>query len=366
MKKTMSMIVSCAVIASMLTACGTSETSNSKPNAASTTSSATDATSAVSSEDSKTEEKTDEASSSYHVEIDNYNRTTVYTEVPKRIVSLSYSETEILVALGLEDKIVGIAEADNVLDDCAPKYRDTISGLNIISSTAEGGVPTLETLLTVDPDFVYATSYALNSESGVGELSDFENYNMNVYVSSTTYKPTCSIDDVYEDIRNIGKIFQVEDKADALISEMESKINDVTKVTTNISDPVKAFAYIGGNDSRAATVGGNALANDLMTKAGVVNVFGDEQEGMFGVGIEAIVQANPDVIILFSNAGGSGMSSASDKKDFLKSLDVLKDVTAIKEDRFVEIPDFTMNFGTAQNAEAVEALAKAIYPDLFA
>ena len=343
MKKTMGMIVSCALIASMLTACGTSETSNSKPNAAPTTSSATDAISAVSSEDSKTEEKTDEASSSYHVEIDNYNRTTVF-----------------------EDKIVGIAEADNVLDECAPEYRDAISKLNIIASTAEGGVPTLETLLTVDPDFVYATSYALNSESGVGELSDFENYNMNVYVSSTTYKPTCSIDDVYEDIRNIGKIFQVEDKADALISKMESKIKDVTKVTANISDPVKAFAYIGGNDSRAATVGGNALANDLMTKAGVENVFGDKQEGMFGVGIEAIVQANPDVIILFSNVGGSGMSTASEKKEFLKSLDVLQDVTAIKEDRFVEIPDFTMNFGTAQNAEAVETLAKAIYPDLFA
>ncbi len=366
MKKTISTIVSCALIASMLTACGTSKSSNSKSETASTTSSATETTSAVSSEESKTEEKADEASSSYHVEIDNFNRKTVYTEVPKRIVSLSYSETEILVALGLEDKIVGIAEADNVLDDCDPKYRDTISGLNIIASTDEGGVPTLETLLTVDPDFVYATSYSLNSESGVGELSDFENYNMNVYVSSTTYKPTCSIDDVYEDIRNIGKIFQVEDKADAIVSEMESKISVVTNVTANISEPVKAFAYIGGNDSRAATVGGNALANDLMTKAGVVNVFGDEQEGIFGVGIEAIVQANPDVIILFGNVGGSGMSSASDKKEFLKSLDVLKDVTAIKEDRFVEIPDFTMNFGTVQNAEAVETLAKAIYPDLFA
>ena len=359
MKKTLSALVSCALIASMLAGCGSNDL---KEDSAAVSSSSS--TSEVPSE-SVSEIDATEAAETYNVEIENFNRTTVYTEMPERIVSLSYSETEILVALGLEDKIVGIAEADNTVDECAEEYRDTISGLNVVASSTDGGVPTLETLLTVEPDFVYATSYSLNAENGVGELADFEKYNMNVYVAATTYKTDCTVNDVYEDIRNIAKIFKVEDRAEELISEMESKFTEIGNITSGVSEPVKAFAYIAGNDTRAATVGGNSIADDLMTKAGVVNVFGGEQEGTFPVSIEAIVEANPDVIILFGNSGGSGTSSAEEKKELLKSLDVLKDVTAIKEDRFVEIPYFTMCYGTVQNADSVEMLAQAVYPELF-
>lgn len=381
MKKTIVFIVGMLVSALLLSGCETGNRTNDNPDNSkkseiTASENKTDESKEIKNED-KTNDKNNEVNkesketvspevtSSYNVEIDNYNRKTTYTEMPKRIVSLSYSETEILVALGLEDKIVGIAEADNTIDECSDKYRATIEGLNIISSTEEGGVPTLETLLKAEPDFVYATSFSLNSEYGVGELSDFEKYGIKVYVSTPTYKADCTIEDVYGDIRNIAKIFSVEEKGEEIISGMQQKIDNVKERISSVSSPLKVFAYIAGNESRAATVGGGSLADDLMSRAGVVNVFGTEPEGMFGVSMEAIVQANPDIIILFENIGGNGMGGANEKKELLKSIDVLNDVTAIKEDRFIEIPDFIMEFATVQNGDAVEMLARGVYPELF-
>lgn len=61
------------------------------------------------------------------ISIENFDRTMAFDKVPERIVSLSYSETEILVALGLADKIIGIAEAENTIEDCMPEQRETIA-----------------------------------------------------------------------------------------------------------------------------------------------------------------------------------------------------------------------------------------------
>lgn len=341
MKKVLCLCLSLILLVTALTACGTQNTDSTGKSALN--------------DDSE-----------YYVEIENFNRTTVYDKMPERIVSLSYSETEILVALGLEDKIVGIAEAENKVEECDPRYQEIIKSLPVIASSEDGGTPSFETLLTVSPDFVYATSYSLNAENGVGELSDFEKYNMQVYVASTTYQTDSTIQDVYGDIRNIAKIFQVEASAEEIISEMQAKLDNIVSITSSVESPVRVFAYVAGNETRAATVGGNSIADDLMGYAGVENVFGDQAEGTFPVSIEALVEANPDVIILLGNSGGSGTSSAEEKKALLKSLDVLKDVTAIKEDRFVVIPYFTMCYGTFQNAAAAEMLAQAVYPELFA
>ena len=117
----------CLAMAVSLTACGGSQNSETGEEKQGVT------------EMVSTEADTALQADAYEVEIENFNRTTVYKEMPQRIVSLSYSETEILAALGLEDKIVGIAEADNTVDECAEQYREVIADLPVIASSAEGG-----------------------------------------------------------------------------------------------------------------------------------------------------------------------------------------------------------------------------------
>ena len=299
------------------------------------------------------------------VTIENFNRTMTFDDIPERIVSLSYSETEILVALGLADKIVGIAEAENLVEECLPEHRETIAAFNNIGPSAQGGVPSFEVLLSVEPDFVYATSYSLNAEYGVAELTDFENNDIDVYVATSTYKTGCTVEDTYQDIRNIAAIFHVEDRGEELIASMQANIAGVEETVSQVEEPLSVFVFVAGNESRAATNGGMSLANSLIESAGGVNVFASEQSATFPVGWESVVEANPDVIILDSNTGGAGTTDAAEKIALIKSLPELQDIEAVKNDRFIEVPHFILSFGCVQNDRAVQIIAEGLYPELF-
>ena len=303
--------------------------------------------------------------SSYPVTISNYDMETTYEAAPERIVSLSYSETEILVALGLGDKIVGIGEAENLTTDCLPEYQEEISGLNIIGASADGGVPSFETLLSVEPDFVYATSYSLNAQYGVAELSDFQSNDINVYVSTATYKTGCTIEDTYQDIRNIAAIFGVSDRAEEVISNMQSAVDNVAATVSSTAEKPTVCAISYCDASNLYVVGGLSIANSFIEAAGGENVYASEERATASVSWESLVEANPDYIIIFSNSGGVGSSDAQEKIDLLKSLPELANLDAVQNDMFIEIPYFTATFISVQNANAIEQMAQGLHPELY-
>lgn len=219
--------------------------------------------------------------------------------------------------------------------------------------------------MSVEPDFVYATSYSLNPTYGVGELADFEKNGIAVYVAASTYKKGCAIKDVYQDIRNIGVIFGVENRAEEVIASMRAKIDAVAEKLATVEQRLTVFPFIFGDESRAISTGSLSLAHDLIARAGGVNVFASEEKGNFAASWESVVEANPEVILLDANTGGSGTSDAAQKRVLVESLPELKDVTAVKDGRYIEVPHYIYGFGCIQNADAVELMAKLLYPDLF-
>ncbi|MDO5337833.1 MAG: ABC transporter substrate-binding protein [Eubacteriales bacterium] len=294
------------------------------------------------------------------VVIENYGLTTEYDTIPERIVSLSYSETEILVALGLADKIVGIAEADNSIDVVSEEYKDTVSSLNIIASSDDGGVPSLEVLYSVEPDFVYGTVYSFAPNIGIAEPSDFLENDINIYVSTSTYKRESTIEDTYEDIRNIGKIFNVSAQAEEVIAQMQGEIEEAAEKINTEETKKRVFIYDSG-ESAALSFFGPSYESSLVELAGGVNVFDEEENSQGQVSWEAVVEANPDVIVINDWGGGSGASEVEDKINFLKSLPELQNVTAVEEENFVVVPLSLAAFGCIRNPEAVNLLAEGFY-----
>ena len=297
------------------------------------------------------------------VVIDNFKGQTTYTEVPERVVSLSYSETEILVALGLQDKIVGIAEADNSSEVVSEEYRSMVESLNVIAETEDGGVPTLEVVLSQSPDFVYGTAYSFNSSYGVGDVADFEANDIKIYASTSTYKSDSTIEDTYNDILNIGRIFRVEDRAEELVAEMRTKIDAIAEKVAN-EDPISVFIYDSG-DSSAYTFYGNSYEGSLVALAGGENVFTENENGGGMVGWEAVVAANPEFIVVNDWGGGEGAAPIEEKINFIKAQPELQEVTAVKEDNFVVVHLEQASFGGLQNTVAVETIAKALHPGCF-
>lgn len=274
-----------------------------------------------------------------------------YKKVPETIVSLNSHTTENLFALGLGDKIIGTSY-NNV--EILPEYKEKFDRIPVLAEK----YPSMEVLLSKNPEFVYGRNSAFG-EKGVGTVRDMVSAGIMPYVAKGTYTPGATIEAVYEDFNNLGKIFNVEDKASEIVNEMMGKISKVQEKTSKIENKKTVFVYDSGEDK--AYTAGKSLQTNLIELAGGVNVFGNELEKTWeNVNWEAVVDKNPDYIII----NDYGDKSAQDKINFLKTHPALKDMKAIKEDKFIVIQLSSM-FEGIRNDEAVEFLASEMYPELF-
>lgn len=292
------------------------------------------------------------------VTIENNGRSSTYDAVPERVVVLSYSNAEFMAALGLEDKVVAAFPGMYVLEDVLPEYRDTVAAMPIITEGLNRGTPNLETVLDQEPDFVLGTYYNF-MPANCGAPEDYEKVGANTYANEATYAPHATLENSYNDILNLGRIFRVEDRAEAIVSQMRAKEAAVREKCAGI-EPVSVFVYDSG-EGTMYSIAADGLENELVTIAGGKNIFGDQAGRYFGASVESIIERNPQTIIVFDY---SITDPAEDKIAYLKGLPELADVDAMVNDRFLVVPIYAM-FPSMQNIEAIQMLVEGLHPDLF-
>lgn len=260
------------------------------------------------------------------VEISNMDEISVFSKVPEKIFCNEINLTEILLELGLGDKIVAIAGGEFNPEDALPKNVDVMQSLKYA-----GDYLSLEAVIATGCDFVYSnpTSYSENYT-----LADFNEQNVDVYACRANYVPGATVDDVFIDIENLGKIFHVEDKAQELIESLKAKQEALTSKIGGEEDLIEVFVY----DSGEANVltPGRGLVSDIIRKAGGRNVFEDVEKPWSMVSWEEIVARNPQVILV--NIYPRKDISFEEKVAQLKENPILKDLDAVKNDRFIELP----------------------------
>ena len=339
-----------------LAACTGEKAANANPastEAASSTfvSEAAEISEAVSTENQSTETQDDDITFT-PVTIKNMDNDLVFESAPEKVVVLSYDTAEILAALGLEDKVIGLAEADSSINDVLPEYRDNVSKMPLIEGLSNG-VPSLETVLAMNPDFVYGASYSF-MEQNAGKASDYLDSGINVYGSTGTYSDVPTIEDTYTDIENLGKIFGVEDRAQSLINDLKSRVDAITS-NTDPNSKLTVFVYDSEEDA-PYTAGGTSLENELIELAGGTNIYKDLDSDFTSVAWEDVIAKNPDVILI--NKYGDE-DDVQKKIEFLKNMPELADVTAVKEGRFVSASMLAI-FPSLQNVNVIEDLNKSL------
>ena len=202
------------------------------------------------------------------VVIDNNGREITFTEMPERVISMNIQTTEMFLALGLEDKLIGTS-----YNNCEvlPEYKEAFEQIPILSDTYASH----EVIIGQEPDFVIGRNTAF-TEKASGSLEQFDAAGIPVYQAKGTIvsgRPEV-MDDVYEDISSIGKIFKVEDKADALIQEMQTKIDAVQEKVSSVETPLKVLV-IDGLDGNEIFTASNALESELIRLAGGQNIAPD-------------------------------------------------------------------------------------------
>lgn len=275
-----------------------------------------------------------------------------FTHVPERVLSTNPNTGEELMALGLGDRIIGTCYNNA---EVAEPYRKEYEALPVIADE----YPSLEVVLNLKPDFIYGRSSAFSdkdtaiathdklSELGIMSLSSIEGYKLGA-----------DVEDVYQDFYNLGRIFQVEDKADEVVDGLKAKIADIEDKVKD-KNQVKVFNFDCDMDGGAYTPGNN-FTSKLIRRAGGVNVFEDLPETWNTVSWEEVVAQNPDVIVI----NDYGDTTAQEKIDSLNGNAALSGVTAVKNRNYVVVtlPEV---FASSRVADTIEKFAKAFHPDCF-
>lgn len=269
---------------------------------------------------------------------DSYDREVRITRLPKRIISLAPSNTEIVFALGLGDRVVGVTEVDN--------YPAEVASIEKV-----GGFqgPNMEKILAAKPDLVLADS--LTGEEVVNQLT-----NAGIAVLAIR---SDSVADVLAHIELVGQALDAGKVAQQLVAEMQARLDAVGAKIKDLPESEKPLLYYEIWNDPLLSAGPNTFVNELIAQAGGRNVMADALSPWPEVSLESLIEKNPDVIVC---------AHFAQSVDDVKARANWQTVSAIKNGRvFVldAVQQDIFNRPGPRIIEAVEALAKMLHPELF-
>lgn len=248
-------------------------------------------------------------------------------DAPERIVTIKSTSTELVLALGLGDKIVGQAFPDGPVPE---QWADEAADLELLSEKA----PNQETLLEAEPDFVFAGWESNLAADTAGERDDLEKLGVTTYVApsacqSADVPEKMTFDLLFSQIREAGEVLGVPVAAKNLAAEQKAQLDALGTVTEGTT----ALWWSSGVDT--PFVGGSTGAPQMVMDAiGLTNVAGDVDETWTSLGWEAIVEADPDVLVLVD----AEWNKASTKIKDLEANPATAAMTAVKEKRYLVVP----------------------------
>lgn len=278
---------------------------------------------------------------------DNYGREVVIEAMPQKVLTFGPNCSELFVALGLSDKIIGNSRDDHSRGPL-PEYAAEYAKIPELTY----GAATREAVISSGADFIYTIDWALEWDGA--NIEELQKNGMDVYVNSAT-----TLEQIYQEISDLGKIFRVEDEASAFIAEQKERIAAVENKIAG-REPLKVLVYDYGGEG-VFTCSGTNFETKLIEKAGGKNIFDDMKEKQWMmVSYEEILKRDPDVIVIHDY----DVPSLEEKIKQIKAEPGLSQLECVKNERFVPIALESV-FPGDRMAYSVELLAKGFYPDLF-
>ncbi|AYG06068.1 ABC transporter substrate-binding protein [Pseudomonas fluorescens] len=289
----------------------------------------------------------------YPLKIQSCNREVTFNQAPEHAVSHDINMTQMMLALGLKSRMVGYSGVTG-WKAVTPQMATLLDGLPELAAK----YPSVETLLNANVDFFFA-GWDYGMRVG-GDLTPQTLQPLGINVLELTEscafvmkRPAATLDDTYNDLRNLGRIFDVQDRANALIARMQAQVGAVQK--TLPAEQPRVFLYDSGED-RAMTSGRLGMPQALIAAAGGRNILDDVDASWTRVNWETVVERNPQVIVIVDYSE----ITAEQKIQFLLDNPALQSVDAIKQRRFIVIPYVQATPGI-DNVLAVKTLAKGFH-----
>lgn len=299
----------------------------------------------------------------YPRDVQNCGRTTSVTSAPQRIVSLNQGSTEILLSLGLADRMVGTA---TWTDPVMSGLEDANDRVDRLADSA----PSMERVLQAEPDFVTASFASTLGQGGVGSVEAFEKLGVPTYLSPAECEGkdnegdddgartgVLEIETIYREISELAELLDVEAEGDRLVASLEQRVAAASAKAPK--DEVSVLYWFA--NSEAPYLAGCCGGPGIITRAlGLKNVFDDTKAEWPQVGWETVADRDPDVLVIGDLTRKSQTAeSAKAKIAFLESNPVTREMTAVKNKRYVALSGAALN-PSIRTVEGLEQVADAL------
>lgn len=294
------------------------------------------------------------AALAYPVTVQSCDREVTFDAAPTRAIANDVNLTEMMLVLGLRDRMVGYTGISGwkTLDE---EMRAGVAELPELSAK----YPTKEVLVGAEPDFFFAGWNYGMKVGGEVTPETLAPFGIAVYELTESCihigpKAKSSMDDMYNDILNLGRIFGVESRAEDLVAGWKARLDEVT-AGVDRSAPVRVFVYDSGEEA-PFTAGAYAMPTAMIEAAGGVNIMADLEKSWAEIGWEPVVERNPQVVVIVNY----GDVTAEQKIAFMKQNPAFADIDAVKNDRFVVLEYVEATPGP-RNIKAVEKLVDGFW-----
>ena len=315
-------------------------------------------------EENKLEKRVQEGRTKYPLTVTTYGTDgtsveTIYEKAPEKVLAVYQGSIETLLELGLEDHIVAAAGLDNEVPET---QKDAFSKIQYLDEFT----PSLETTMMLEPDMIFSWG-SLFREKTLGDVNDWIERGTNIYMNTNTHPVSNgesypkTLENEYTDILTIGKIFDVQSKAEQIVDSMKEQIAKVQEETSHIEEKPTVFIIESMND-RFVNYGQSSLGGDMVTKLGGVLVNPDASE----VGKEDLLAKDADVIfvVYMPYSGDDPEEVKQEKLNEIYEDEALASLSAVQEQRVIPIMLSEMYASATRTKDGIITFAKGLYPEL--
>ena len=289
------------------------------------------------------------------VVIQNGERTVTFTAMPTGVLCANLYSAENMVMLGLGDYIVGKNVHTNPAEVPLEELSDAFANIPEIERSNENAVASGADLLI--------GQISAFKDSSWGTYEQLESEGINCLTITGTIVPDETVEDIYTDIENLGKIFKVEDKAAALIADMKASIADTNGKVAGVAeaDKPKVFVLDMYKEDQIYTTSAG-LESNLIELAGGINTTRNQADSRwFYTSVETLVAANPDIIII----NDYGSQTVEEKIAYVTGNPACSEIPAVVNNNFLVIPLVSV-MQDIRAPRACRTMAEYFYPELFA
>lgn len=285
--------------------------------------------------------------------VDNCGVEVAFESPPERIFAMNPGAIENLIALGVQDRIVGaVGDLERMPED----VRQEAEELDIVHPGGED-YPSSETILETEPDFIYSVyPSAFRQEGGVATREELQDLGVQSYLAPDRCPDRddgqpLEFDEIWTGLREVAALVGAEERAEEVVAEQQETLDTVrADLPEGVGDLDVFWWDMGTGDGPTAggCCGGPGM---ILRELGVDNAFDDLPGHWSDTSWEQVVERDPDLVVV-ADFGGEDID---DKLSFIENDATLRELRAFREDAVVELP-FSQTTPGLQNVAAIETI----------